>query len=296
MKHIFIINPVAGKGKSLKLIPEIERYFANRHEELVIETTAYPGHATEIAAAFAQEDHCSIYSVGGDGTLNEVLNGMAGGRCRLGVIPGGSGNDFIKSITDHTGLQHAIRRTVEGTEKQIDLARVNGRYFLNIASVGFDALVVQNTIKFKKFPLITGKAAYILGILSSILSYINHPLEITLDHEKILQTTSLLTAVANGKFYGGGMKAAPEASVDDGLFDVCVVGRINRLQILRLLPRFIKGRHGELPQVSFHRGSCVKIKSSAPVLLNMDGEVQTVHEAVFELIPGGVTVIVPSDI
>jgi YegS/Rv2252/BmrU family lipid kinase len=240
MKHLFIINPVAGKGKTVRLIPDITKYCSSRDYSYEIVTTGYPGHATEIAKQKSDEEPCRIYSVGGDGTLNEVLNGMAGSGSSLAVIPGGSGNDFIKSIIGNRIPDNILTATIEGTEKLIDFARVNDKYFINISSVGFDAEVAYQTGHFKKLPLISGKLAYILGILSTIAICKNHHMELILDNE-VVSGRSLLIAAGIGKYYGGGVFALPDAEIDDGLFDICHVEAFSRFNNTGLFPAIYKG-------------------------------------------------------
>lgn len=292
MKHIFIVNPVAGKGKTSHLIPEINKILEAAGLDYEIEVTKYPGHATEIAARYCKEASNRIYSVGGDGTLNEVLNGMAGCASSLAMIPSGSGNDFIKSLTNKKDYSNIIQETIEGTECEIDLARVNGRYFLNISSVGFDAYVVYNTLKFKKVPFVSGSLAYVLGVLYSIVDRTSSSLTITID-EETFQLEALLTAVANGKYYGGGMKAAPDAIIDDGLFDIIIAEKMSRPAMLTMLPKFMKGEHRNIKGVSFKRGKKVAVESTRPIILNIDGEVSIISKAVFEIIPKGIKVVMP---
>lgn len=295
MKHIFILNPVAGKGKTLKLFPAIRGYFSASKEEYVIETTKYPGHATEIASDYSSKQPCRIYSVGGDGTLNEVLNGMAGSGCSLAVIPSGSGNDFIKSIEPDCDFKSIIARTVEGTAKSIDIAKINDKYFINIASLGFDAQVAHKTQHFKKIPLITGKMAYILGVLTTIMQRKTNVLEISIDDTSI-KTDTLLIAIGNGKYYGGGMLAVPEAEITDGVFDICLVSCMSRMKILRLFPLYIKGQHGKISNVHFYKGKRVEIKSNSPIAMNSDGEISIVNTAIFEILPKALSFIYPKGI
>jgi YegS/Rv2252/BmrU family lipid kinase len=293
MKHLFILNPVAGKGKTLKLMPVISEYCKEldiRHE---IVTTRYPGHAAEIAKEHSAAERCRIYSVGGDGTLNEVLNGMAGSGSSLAVIPSGSGNDFIKSIVGKDIPDNIIKPTIEGTERLIDYARVNDKYFLNIASVGFDAEVAYQTGHFKKLPLISGKVAYILGILNTILISSHRYMELTLDSGKI-SGKSLLIAAGIGKYYGGGINALPDAEIDDGMFDICHVEAVPRLKILRLFPQYIKGLHGSIKGVHLYRSKKVEIVSEKPIPLNRDGEIIVTDKAVFEIFPRSLPFVVPA--
>jgi len=292
MEHLFILNPVAGKGKTLRLVPEIEGYFRVKAGKYIIETTKYPGHATEIAADYSARGDYRIYSVGGDGTLNEVLNGMAFSGSSLAVIPSGSGNDFIRSVFLNPHYTDIIAETVEGREKMIDFARVNGKCFINIISLGFDAQVAHKTEHFKKIPLISGKIAYILGILTSIMECSNHYIELKVDDVPI-KTGTLLIAVGNGRYYGGGMLALPTAEVDDGLLDICHVESKKRTSILRLFPKYMKGVHGSIKGVHFYKGKRVEIRPDCPIPMNMDGEILIVEKADLEIIPKGLKFIVP---
>ncbi|NLK87300.1 MAG: diacylglycerol kinase family lipid kinase [Clostridiaceae bacterium] len=293
MKHLFIINPVAGKGKTVRLIPGITEYCGSRDYRYEIVTTDYPGHATEIAKQKSDEEPCRIYSVGGDGTLNEVLNGMAGSSSSLAVIPGGSGNDFIKSIIGSRIPDNILTATIEGTERLIDYARVNDKYFINISSVGFDAEVAYQTGHFKKLPLISGKIAYILGILSTIAICKNHHMELILDDE-VISGRSLLIAAGIGRYYGGGVFALPDAEIDDGLFDICHVDAKSRFSILRLFPQYMKGLHKSIEGVRLLRSKKVEIRTETPVPLNRDGEIILTDKAVFEIFHKSLPFVIPA--
>lgn len=293
MKHLFIVNPVAGKGNAIRRIPEIKKYFEGNEQEYEIRITEYPGHATEIAREYSSSQNLRIYSVGGDGTLNETLNGMAGSGSSLGTIPSGSGNDFIRSIAGEKIPEDIIKHTVEGTEKLVDYGSINDKYFINIASVGFDAEVAYQTNHFKKLPLVSGSMAYILGILTTIAKCKNHHMELRTD-TGALSGKTLLAAVGIGKYYGGGMLALPGAEVDDGLFDICYVEAKPRLDILRLFPKYMKGLHPKIDGVHLMRSKKVEITPDEPVPLNRDGEIIMADKAVFEIFPKSLPFIVPA--
>lgn len=149
MKHLFIINPEAGKGKAIAYVESIKNIFQGMEDEYHIEVTGYPGHATQIVKEYTSKEDYRVYAIGGDGTLNEVLNGIIGSTSSLAVIPAGSGNDFIKNIVSEED-EYILLKTINGKEKYMDLGKVNDRYFINISSVGFDSEVVYNAKSIKK--------------------------------------------------------------------------------------------------------------------------------------------------
>ncbi len=304
MNHLFIVNPLAGKGKPLKLIPVIEDVFRSRpNEKYTIELVKGPGHASSIAGEYMDKGIDRIYSVGGDGTLNTIVNGIMRNRhresCTLAAIPAGSGNDFIKSLQTGDSLYRSdspdelLIRTMDGREKTIDVAKVNEDFYINIASLGFDGEVADMTNKLKRIPLYAGKFAYLSGVFFTLVKCTRHRLSINIDGH-VMDEEVLLTAVANGKYYGGGMKAAPNADISDGLLEICLIKRIGRLKIIMLLPKFIKGLHGSIPEVSFHKAARVEVTCHDKTPVNIDGEVKFAKKAVFEIIPAAIRFVVPA--
>ena len=292
MKHLFIINPVAGGGRALKLMPEIKRALKDRNEEFIIKITERPEHATDIARQHVVGEKYRVYSVGGDGTLNEVLNGVVNSGSELAVIPCGSGNDFMKSLANINDMHSLIEKTIGGICRPIDIARAGNKYFINITSIGFDAEVAYNTNRLKKIPGIKGSMSYILGVMATIIRCRNNYLRIKIDERQIHQKL-LLIAVANGKYYGGGMKVAPDAVIDDGEFSICLISEKGRIEIITLLPRFIKGEHGDIEGVNFLRGRRVEIKSDKDIAINIDGETSMIKDIVLEIIPKGINMVIP---
>lgn len=290
--HLFIVNPKAEKGKTLKILPRIKEHFKEAGNTCIIEITKYPGHATEIASHYTSLGNYRIYAVGGDGTLNEVLNGMAGSGSSLGVIPCGSGNDFIKSLHKLDKDIDILGETINGEVQLLDIGRVQDRYFLNIASAGIDAEVANNVRRFKRMPILPGAFAYLMSVIFTILKYKAGNLEISIDN-RVFKMNAALLAVANGKFYGGGFMVAPEADLTDGTFDICAVSRISRLRMLVLFPKLLKGTHDEISEVSFFRGKSIKINSSRDMVINVDGELIKNSSINFEIIEKGIKFIVP---
>jgi YegS/Rv2252/BmrU family lipid kinase len=296
MRHIFIINPAAGKGRALEAIPYIKEYFAGKQESYEMKLTERPGHATDLAHKFATEGECRIYSVGGDGTVNEIVNGIAGTNAILGVIPAGSGNDFIRSIYEAgniSDIKDILIKTIEGVVRRIDLGRINDKLFINISSIGFDAEVVYNAIKFKKIPLVSGSMAYILGIIYSVIRKKILRVNVEMDG-KNYEKKLLLAAVGNGRFYGGGILAVPSAELDDGMFDVCLVSKVGRIKILRFFPKYIKGRHGDMKEVSFAKAGNINITCNQEMCVNIDGEIITSKKVNFEVLKSSIRVVSPA--
>jgi len=292
MKVLFIVNPIAGKGNAAKEATRIKEVMDGIKEvEYNIEFTERPGHAMKLAKSGVAMGYDIIYAVGGDGTVNEVMNGLVGTDCAMGVIPAGSGNDFARSLGIHKDTEKAITETINGAKKYIDIGIINERYFVNIASVGFDAEVVLATQKAKGY-FLSGSAAYIVGLISTIFMRKADRLKMKIGHEEFERET-LLVAVANGKYYGGGMMAAPEAILDDGLFDVCLIDRVSKTRMLLLFPKFMKGQHGKLKEVSFYKTREVWIESSKPISVNVDGEVFKDMKVHFKLIDKGLLVAFP---
>lgn len=295
MEHLFIVNPVAGKGKTLKTIPDIEAIMEKHSLSYRLEITKAPKHAAKIAREYVKKyRNLRVYAVGGDGTLNEVLQGVAGSDASLGNVPAGTGNDFIKNFCTETEPLELLPRLINARPVPLDLCKMNDMYYLNIASAGFDADVVANTQYLKHIPFIKGKIAYIGGILLSLIRMKNYEATFYIDDEEIHMSRILLSAFANGKYYGGGMKAVPSAVPDDGLLDVCMINGVGRLKIFFFFPRFIKGKHIKMKEVNIKRCRSVRMVSPSQVHVNADGELFRLNELNIEIIEKGINFIIPS--
>lgn len=293
MKHLFIINPKAGKGKTLNIIPEIKEIFKDSDEKFIIEITKRSGHATELVREYVTKENYRVYAVGGDGTLNEVVNGMINNESCIGVIPSGSGNDFFKSIYFEKKISsNILRDTIKGETKLIDLGKMDDRYFLNISSVGIDAEVVDNAKKLKRYGFISGKMAYIISAVMTILKYKCKDIQLIIDGTEIILNSTLL-ALANGRYYGGGMKVAPQADIQDGLLDICVINKLSRLKMLILFPKLIRGKHNEIKEVTFYKGKKIIVNSKEEIAINIDGEIIKRKSVNFELFPQSIKFIIP---
>jgi diacylglycerol kinase (ATP) len=269
-----IVNPTAGGGRAARLVPWI-RERAGADPELVAVTTR-AGEAEELAARAAAAGAARVVAVGGDGTVQEVVNGLLaadGQGPALGIVPVGSGNDLARSLGLPRRLEDAWEAAVGSVTRRIDVAQARGdrreRWFASAGGIGFDAQVAAAMATRSGWQ--RGAAGYLLTTLSELRRFSNRRIRLTLDGE-VAEHAVLFVAVANGAFYGGGMRIAPDASTEDGALDVCIVGDISRMTALRQLPNLYRGTHVRHPAVAIARARRVTIEGEAGTLVHLDGE------------------------
>lgn len=274
----FIVNRVSGNGKGHRVWKHVERLLLEKQMNYHVAFTERPRHATEIAKELAKQENVSaVIVIGGDGTLHEVANGLAGSDIPLGSIPAGSGNDFARGLQIPKQSKQALEKVLSGKKRKIDIVRINDEMFINVAGVGFDGQVAQvtNQAKYKKWLnfLGLGNLCYVFSFFKVLFRY--QPTEVRLVIDEREQTFSdvWLVAVANVPFYGGGMMICPHAQSDDGLFDVCIVHGISRWKMVALLPHVFRGTHIYDPAVTTLTGQLLKIMSSEPMTAHGDGEI-----------------------
>lgn len=293
MKYLFILNPNSGKGKASTFRPVIEKFFSSREDEYFIEETEYEGHAVEIVKKYTSQDTYRVISIGGDGTLNEVLNGLIGTDSSLGSIPAGSGNDFIRSIYPKMENEELLYKLIDGNEKVIDVSKLNDRYFINISSMGFDAHVAKEARKFKKLPLVNGSFAYLFAVFTTLITFKSEKIKFKIDHMEF-EASPLILAVGKGKYYGGGIKMLPNAELTDAYLEVCLISKMSKLTIVRLLSSAVKGTHGRHEKyVTFYKAKKVEMESSREFAMNIDGEISHNTKVAFEVLPKMLKVIIP---
>lgn len=287
MKHLFIVNPAAGKGQAIAMAEHIRKRFETSPLEWRIVETQAPGHATALAREAADsEPGINVYSVGGDGTVNEIVNGLAGTDSSLGILPCGSGNDTLRTVTDIQDPILLLEGMIDAPVIRTDLGLLNDRWFLNIASVGFDAEVADRMRSFKKLPFVPGSFAYVLGVFTALIKRNLHEVTLSLDGGEPVTATLLLAAFANGRFYGGGMQPVPLASMTDGLLDCCRVSPLSRIRILGFFPLFIKGQHTHLKEVTITPFHHLHLESRAVLPINIDGELTSAKTVDVSVHPG----------
>ena len=293
MKHLFIINPVAGiKRNAEEIAARIRAAFKSRAEEYEIVMTRHHGDATDIArAACEKEGPLRIYSIGGDGTLHEVLQGCyQKPDAELAPYPNGTGNDFVKAFPEYDFTD--LEKLIDGKPRRIDLLKCGDTVSLNIINCGFDAMVAQNVDKFKK--TFTGNLAYYIALFYTFTQRLGQKLRVEADGEVIYNDRSLLAAVANGNVYGGGFKAAPDAKVDDGLADLVIVKNMPRLKIATFVDSYKTGEHEKIAQLLLKaRARKISVSSDAPFTICYDGECEKVTECTVEVLPAAMSIVLP---
>ena len=293
MKALFVINPVAGKGKGLEFIKAFESMIKEKVEyEMIV--TKQEGEATKLVREYTSRANYVVYAVGGDGTINEVVNGLIGSESKLAIIPTGSGNDFVRSLYPKVSNEELLKALLEGESEAIDLIQVDEKYFLNIASVGLDADVVYNAIAFKKYRFIKGDMAYLLSLFKTIMGPRGTHIKVTLDGKETCNEKILLLAIANGRFYGGGIPITPHAKLSDAVADVCLIRERRLVKLVPLRPKLLKATHEEAKEVETYHAQQIEIEAAEGCRFNIDGEITKSNKIKMQVIPGALKVIVPA--
>jgi YegS/Rv2252/BmrU family lipid kinase len=276
-----IANETAGSGNGAAVLKRVREMLEKKGIPFREDSTRAPGHAVQLADAAAAAGETEIVCLGGYGTLSEVLNGLAGRFVTMYFVPCGTGNDFVKVLDLPKDPVEALEKQLEGKPGRIDIGRLNDRYFINVSGSGFDVEVLRQAVRFKK--LGRGILPYLLGILAALKNFRPLRTEIIRDGETTTEEVTSFS-VGNGCYIGGGMKAVPHAKPDDGLFDVVIAKKFSRPAILRMLSRFIPGKHTDLPGVREFR--CREITFRCPgMVLDVDGELIPADEAHYEILP-----------
>lgn len=276
MKHLFILNPNAGKkGAAQEFCEQIRRALEGKEVEIAF--TEYAGHAEELSRAAAQSgESVRIYACGGDGTLNEVVCGAAGyGNAAVTNVPRGTGNDFLKIFgKNYQAAFSDLPALAKGPQTAFDLMDCNGKLGLGVICAGVDARIAADVHKYKRLPLVGGIGAYILSLIVNVLfKGIARPATVRVEGETLTGGTTVI-CVCNGRYYGGGFMPVGDAMPDDGVLDMLVVPRVSRLTFFRLVGAYAKGRYRELPELIRHfHGREIAFSSDEEIVTVVDGEV-----------------------
>jgi len=296
-----IVNPVAGAGRTGKKLPQILSLLKSIGLRFEHELTEAPGHARELAKLAAKKGHELVVSIGGDGTINEVVNGLYEAdsitNVTLGIISTGTGHDYIRTIGIPRSYPKACQILMNPKRRTVDVGvvefkngnQIDRRLFVNLAGIGFDAEMVKATTQ--KVKALRSTASYLTGLLRTLLSYRNKGVSIAIDGEA--QDAKVCTVLmCNGKYGGGGMFPAPEADLNDGLLDVLVIGDLSKPDLLWSLPRVYKGTHLTHPKVQLKKAREIEIRSNEPLALQADGELLGELPARFYVMPATLNIIV----
>ncbi|MDR2600019.1 MAG: diacylglycerol kinase family lipid kinase [Oscillospiraceae bacterium] len=300
MKHLFIINPIAGgmKGNTEKIENEIKEFVDTIDDSYEIYiTTGRMDACRKIIEDAEVEEKLYVYACGGDGTLNECANGAAG-RDNVAIThhPCGTGNDFLKTFgkenIDHFRNFKALS---EGSVQKIDLIDCDGRYGINICSVGIDARIGTDVHKYSGIPIIGGSTGYVVALVVNVIKGVARRFKIKMDEVEIDDEITLACA-CNGRYYGGGFNPVPDAVPDDGLLDCLIAKGVSRFEVAKLVGIYSRGRYHEHPHYfTYSRCHGMDIEGDRDFVVNIDGEAVYTNKISFKIIPNHLNFIFPSD-
>ncbi|MEG0898001.1 MAG: diacylglycerol kinase family protein [Ruthenibacterium sp.] len=307
MKHIFIVNPISGKSDAtVYLIPQIHQMARAQGLDYEIQITEKIGHATLLAEQYGKTgDAVRLYACGGDGTLNEVLKGAYRyPNAEVASVPCGSGNDFVRCFGSAADFLNLADNS-SGTAIPIDLIAVNDAVSAAICSVGIDSEVAYGIPKFRRIPLCGEKTAYNLSIVQCLLRPIGRKMRVTID-DAVIEDDFLIATICNGKSYGGGYRASPNADLQDGILEVILVKKMSRFRIATMLSFYKNGLHIEneavIPKMqdimTYHKARKVTIEltDGRPAIINIDGECTRVDRLCAEVMPLAARFVLPASL
>jgi diacylglycerol kinase (ATP) len=286
-----IVNPAAGQGAGARATPQIEHWLRELGVAYDLVHTERPGHAIALASAASHNGYSAVVAVGGDGTANEVLNGLmqvpaSDERLPLGVLPVGTGNDFGHAIGIPHDLQAACRCLQRGQKRWIDVGRVcggqwaEGRYVGNGVGIGFDVTV---TLEAKKLKRLSGALAYMVAVLKTLFLYYQAPLITVEANGEVFQKHYLMISAMNGQRFGGAFYTAPHARPDDGEFDLVLAQQVSRPAMLALVGRYLRGTQLSHPKIEAMHARRITIQAEGGLNSHADGEVFMIDGRTLEI-------------
>ncbi len=297
-----IVNPEAANGAVGKNWPRVRDFLQAEGAKFEAVFTEEPGHATQLARQALDDGYRTIVAVGGDGTVNEVINGLVvegsvDPEVALGLIPCGTGSDFARVLDIPRDYMEACRQLLRSEPRPADLGRITclregrevERYFINAAGLGFDGEVADLVNRFPK--VLGGTITYLACLFISLVTYRNKNVELSFDGQPVRGRLNSVI-VCNGRYFGGGMFIAPGASLDDGLFYVVILGNLNKLEVVMNVPRVYKGTHLTHPKVSHFSAKEIHIEAQERMFLQAEGELVGEAPATFQVIPRALKVLV----
>ena len=289
--YILIVNPISGQGAALRHLDEVKALFERKGLAYRVVEAATPDEATDIVRAVVTEGVEGVVSMGGDGTLFSIANGMAGSDVPLLFAPCGTGNDFVRMLNLPKDPVQALELQLGADVNSIDVGKMNDSYFLNVSGTGFDVEVLRyvDAIKDKH----SGLKAYMLALVKAIKNYKPMTAYVSIDGGEEVQMQFAILSVGNGRYFGSGMLAVPDATINDGYFDVVVVSPVRKIMILPLITFYIFGKHLKLKLAKSYRCKSLSVRRPGSTF-NLDGELLCADSAEYKLLPGALRVRIPS--
>jgi YegS/Rv2252/BmrU family lipid kinase len=283
-----ILNPASGGGKTLRLLPKVSAALQAMGRPHTIHVTTGPNDAPGVAQRFAENGADVIIAVGGDGTINEVANGLlvGGNHIPLGLIASGRGSDLVRTTGTPRDIEQALLRCCNGQTRRIDVGRAtfadgSSRVFLNAGGLGFDASVAERA-RDSKLPGST--LPYLWGLAGALATFRNIHVSIDADG-RLMSATARFVLAANARFLGGGMLMTPMADITDGLLDVAIFGDLSRTEIIRAVPSVYRGTHVTHPKFNHFRAKSIRVESIEPARVQLDGELAGMAPVTFTVEP-----------
>lgn len=282
-----IFNPFSGKHNAESVMRQVEQELKARGEEIRLFPTKVECDAEKLARLALEANATSIVCIGGDGTLSEVVSAVAGSGAMLYIVPMGTGNDFARVLGLPKEPMAAFKAQLDGEAAVLDCGKVNGRPFLNVAGSGFDVEVLRRMEEFRN--IYPGPKAYRKAVFATLEKFTAFHAEISIDDGPFQSVKTTIIEIANGQYIGGGMRVAPGARPDDGLFNVVIVNKVPRWSVPFLLPLFIGGLHVHLPVARVMSAKKVVMRAK-DMVVEVDGQLAQMDEARFEIMEGAIRV------
>ncbi len=296
----FILNPKSGRSKKHQHIEDaIKSACKMRRLSYHIYYTTCPGDATEYVKSMVRisQDRQRFICIGGDGTLNEIVNSApCNPNVEFGVIPNGSGNDFVRNFTERQNFS-SIDAQIDGGTVSLDLIKCNDNYCVNMINIGFDCAVAKEAASLKKIKFITPGFAYTLGVLKMLFKKIGTDMKIIFDNGEVIEKTFTLTAIGNGRFCGGGYCAAPLAIMDDGLMEICAIDKISKPTFATLVKSYKNGKFLQnqraMKYIRYERMTHFRMEFNEPVAICIDGEIKGAKNIDFKVVKNAFNFVIP---
>ena len=273
-KIMFIINPVAGHGKTIEMLPIIKNKMSavSEYIDYEVQVSKNVGDISEIVRYNFEAGISEFVAVGGDGSLSEMINGFKF-PCEnipsIAILPLGSGNDFVKNTIEKKEIDSIFDAIIQNKKSLIDVGKVNDFNFINVCSFGIDGPIIKDTDKLKK--ILPGQLSYLTSTLKGGITFKPSQVEVKVD-DTFYTGKMILIAIGNGKYFGGGMNICPDAKYDDGLLEVCLVNNVSKLKFMRKISKIYSGQLNEIEEVSYIKGKEILIEvKGKQYLINADG-------------------------